>query len=69
MGNSTALFMPHATGSSLRPDPPQKITHCDGLEEKAAVLATAAPPKNRPNLARGRHRTLDHDRSGVGRFL
>ena len=40
--------MPHATGPSLRPDPTQKITHCDGLEARAAVLATALPRKNDP---------------------
>ncbi|MCX7105400.1 MAG: hypothetical protein NTU70_09010 [Methylococcales bacterium] len=37
--------MPHAIGPSLRPDPTQKITDCDGLEERAAVLATALPLK------------------------
>ena len=43
--------MPHVAGASLRPDPTQKITHCDGLEERAAVLATALPRKNDPTYA------------------
>jgi hypothetical protein len=60
--------MTQVAGSSLWPDPTQKITHCAGLEERAAVLATALP-KKRPNLARGRHRTLDHYGGCVGRFL
>ena len=37
--------MPHAIGPSLRPDPTQKITHCDGLEERTAILATALTEK------------------------
>ena len=37
--------MPHATGPTLRPDPTQKITHCDGLEERTAILATALTEK------------------------
>ena len=51
MGNSTALFMPHAIGPSLRPDPTQKITDCDGLEERRAVLATALPLTTDPTYA------------------
>ena len=58
--------MSHATGSSLRPDPPQKITHRAGLDGRAAIFTTALPHKNRLNLPRGRQRNVDHDRSTVG---